>query len=90
MIPVPKRWYLTGATASGKSAVSLALAGKIDAATLMAAGAQMVKIEGGAEMAETTHFLTSRGIPSIENVLQGPFGYFGMIEAKGDPERIQE
>ena len=33
------------------------------AARLMAAGAQMVKLEGGAEMAETVHFLTSRGIP---------------------------
>lgn len=33
--------------------------------TLMAAGAQMVKLEGGAEMAETTRFLTSRGIPGL-------------------------
>jgi 3-methyl-2-oxobutanoate hydroxymethyltransferase len=33
------------------------------AAKLMAAGAQMVKLEGGAEMVETVHFLTSRGIP---------------------------
>ncbi len=33
------------------------------AARLMAAGAQMVKIEGGTEMAETVRFLTSRGIP---------------------------
>jgi 3-methyl-2-oxobutanoate hydroxymethyltransferase len=33
------------------------------AAQLMAAGAHMVKLEGGAEMAETVHFLTSRGIP---------------------------
>jgi 3-methyl-2-oxobutanoate hydroxymethyltransferase len=33
------------------------------AAQLMAAGAQMVKLEGGAEMADTVHFLTSRGIP---------------------------
>ncbi len=32
------------------------------AAQLMAAGAQMVKLEGGAEMVETVHFLTSRGI----------------------------
>ena len=30
--------------------------------------AQMVKIEGGAEMAETTHFLTSRGIPVCAHV----------------------
>ena len=33
------------------------------AAQLMAAGAQMVKMEGGAEMAETVAFLTQRGIP---------------------------
>ena len=34
-----------------------------NAARLMAAGAQMVKIEGGAEMVATTEFLTRRGIP---------------------------
>ncbi len=34
-----------------------------NAARLMAAGAQMVKLEGGAEMAETTAFLALRGIP---------------------------
>jgi len=34
-----------------------------NAAELMAAGAQMVKIEGGAEFAETVHFLTQRGVP---------------------------
>jgi len=34
-----------------------------NAAELMAAGAQMVKLEGGECMAETIHFLTSRGIP---------------------------
>lgn len=33
------------------------------AARLMAAGAQMVKLEGGAQMVETVNFLTSRGIP---------------------------
>ena len=33
------------------------------AAQLMAAGAQMVKLEGGAEMVETVRFLTGRGIP---------------------------
>jgi 3-methyl-2-oxobutanoate hydroxymethyltransferase len=33
------------------------------AAQLMAAGAQMVKLEGGASMAETVRFLTERGIP---------------------------
>ncbi|MBI5438089.1 MAG: 3-methyl-2-oxobutanoate hydroxymethyltransferase [Nitrosomonadales bacterium] len=33
------------------------------AAKLMAAGAQMVKLEGGAAMAETVRFLAGRGIP---------------------------
>ena len=34
-----------------------------NAARLMAAGAQMVKLEGGAVMVDTVAFLTSRGIP---------------------------
>ena len=34
-----------------------------NAAQLMAAGAQMVKIEGGETMAETIAFLTARGVP---------------------------
>ena len=34
-----------------------------NAARLMAAGAQMVKLEGGVEMTETVAFLTQRGIP---------------------------
>ncbi len=38
------------------------------ASQLMAAGAQMVKMEGGIEMAETTHFLTSRGLPVCAHV----------------------
>lgn len=33
------------------------------AAELMAAGAQMVKLEGGMEFAETVRFLTARGVP---------------------------
>lgn len=33
------------------------------AAELMAAGAQMVKLEGGAEFAETVRFLAARGVP---------------------------
>jgi len=39
-----------------------------NAVLLMAAGAQMVKIEGGVGMAETTHFLTTRGIPVCAHV----------------------
>lgn len=34
-----------------------------NAARLMAAGAQMVKVEGGAYMAETVRFLVERGVP---------------------------
>jgi 3-methyl-2-oxobutanoate hydroxymethyltransferase len=33
------------------------------AAALMAAGAQMVKLEGGAELTESVRFLTQRGVP---------------------------
>ena len=39
-----------------------------NAARLMAAGAQMVKLEGGTGMAETTRFLTERGIPVCAHV----------------------
>ncbi len=39
-----------------------------NAVVLMAAGAQMVKVEGGVNMAETTAFLTSRGIPVCAHV----------------------
>lgn len=39
-----------------------------NAAALMAAGAQMVKLEGGAEMAETVEFLVHRGIPVCGHV----------------------
>jgi 3-methyl-2-oxobutanoate hydroxymethyltransferase len=39
-----------------------------NAATLMAAGAQMVKLEGGADFVETTHFLVARGIPVCAHI----------------------
>ena len=39
-----------------------------NAALLMTAGAQMVKIEGGTSMAETTRFLSERGIPVCAHV----------------------
>ena len=39
-----------------------------NAVTLMAAGAQMVKIEGGVDMAATTAFLGARGIPVCAHV----------------------
>jgi 3-methyl-2-oxobutanoate hydroxymethyltransferase len=38
------------------------------AVPLMAAGAQMVKLEGGAFMAETVHFLVERGVPVCAHV----------------------
>jgi len=38
------------------------------AARLMAAGAQMVKLEGGAAMLDTVSFLTSRGIPVCAHI----------------------
>jgi 3-methyl-2-oxobutanoate hydroxymethyltransferase len=39
-----------------------------NAATLMAAGAQMVKIEGGAWLADTVRFLVERGIPVCAHI----------------------
>lgn len=39
-----------------------------NATKLLAAGAQMVKIEGGQIMAETIHFLTQRGIPVCAHI----------------------
>ena len=39
-----------------------------NAAKLMRAGAAMVKMEGGEEMAETTAFLTARGVPVCAHV----------------------
>ena len=39
-----------------------------NAAKFLAAGANMVKIEGGAEMAETVHFLTQRGVPVCAHI----------------------
>jgi 3-methyl-2-oxobutanoate hydroxymethyltransferase len=39
-----------------------------NAVTLMAAGAQMVKLEGGADFVETVHFLVARGIPVCAHI----------------------
>jgi 3-methyl-2-oxobutanoate hydroxymethyltransferase len=39
-----------------------------NAARLMAAGAQMVKMEGGAPMVETTRFVVDRGIPVCSHI----------------------
>jgi 3-methyl-2-oxobutanoate hydroxymethyltransferase len=39
-----------------------------NAVLLMAVGAQMVKLEGGVDLAETTRFLTTRGVPVCAHV----------------------
>ncbi|MBK6402771.1 MAG: 3-methyl-2-oxobutanoate hydroxymethyltransferase [Rhodocyclaceae bacterium] len=39
-----------------------------NAGRLLAAGAEMVKLEGGAVMAETVHFLTERGVPVCAHI----------------------
>jgi 3-methyl-2-oxobutanoate hydroxymethyltransferase len=59
-----------------------------NAARLMAAGAQMVKIEGGRVMLETTRFLVDRGIPVCGHVGLIPqsvhqFGGY-RVQGKGD------
>jgi 3-methyl-2-oxobutanoate hydroxymethyltransferase len=46
------------------------------AATLMAAGAHMVKLEGGAFMAETVHFLVQRGVPVCAHIGLTPQSVF--------------
>jgi len=57
-------------------------------AELMAAGAQMVKLEGGAEFAETVRFLTQRGVPVCGHLGLTPqsvhkFGGY-RVQGKGD------
>ncbi len=58
------------------------------AAQLMVAGAQMVKLEGGAEMVETVHFLTSRGIPVCGHIGLTPQSVHQLggykVQGKGD------
>jgi 3-methyl-2-oxobutanoate hydroxymethyltransferase len=39
-----------------------------NAGRLLAAGAEMVKLEGGAVMAETAHFMTERGVPVCAHI----------------------
>ncbi|HSD38657.1 MAG TPA: 3-methyl-2-oxobutanoate hydroxymethyltransferase [Rhodocyclaceae bacterium] len=46
------------------------------AATLMAAGAHMVKLEGGAYMAETVRFLVERGVPVCAHIGLTPQSVF--------------
>lgn len=58
------------------------------AVQLMEAGAQMVKLEGGAEMVETVHFLTSRGIPVCGHIGLTPQSVHQLggykVQGKGD------
>jgi 3-methyl-2-oxobutanoate hydroxymethyltransferase len=58
------------------------------AVQLMASGAQMVKLEGGAEMADTVQFLTSRGIPVCGHIGLTPQSVHQLggykVQGKGD------
>lgn len=59
-----------------------------NAATLMAAGAHMVKIEGGAHMAETVRFLVERGVPVWAHVGLTPQSVHALggykVQGRGD------
>lgn len=59
-----------------------------NAAKLIQAGAQAVKLEGGAEMAETVKFLTTRGIPVMGHVGLQPqsFNAYGGFKVQGKSE----
>ena len=49
-----------------------------------------LQIGFNARNAVTAADLAAREIPSIENILEGPFGYFGMIEAEGNLDRVRD
>jgi 3-methyl-2-oxobutanoate hydroxymethyltransferase len=59
-----------------------------NAARLMAAGAEMVKLEGGAVMAETVHFLVERGIPVCAHIGLTPQSVHALggyrVQGRGD------
>ena len=61
-----------------------------NAARLLAAGAQMVKMEGGAHMAETTRFVVERGIPVCAHVGLTPQSLHTLggyrVQGRGDEE----
>jgi 3-methyl-2-oxobutanoate hydroxymethyltransferase len=63
------------------------------AAQLMAAGAHMVKLEGGAAMAETISFLTERGIPVCAHIGLTPQSVHQMggyrVQGKSDAKAQQ-
>jgi len=66
------------------------------AVQLMQAGAEMVKLEGGVEMAETIHFLTSRGIPVCAHIGLTPQSVHQLggyrVQGRGDAaaQRLRE
>jgi 3-methyl-2-oxobutanoate hydroxymethyltransferase len=59
-----------------------------NAARLIAAGAQMVKLEGGAHMVETTRFLVDRGVPVCSHIGLTPQSVytFGGFKVQGRGE----
>jgi 3-methyl-2-oxobutanoate hydroxymethyltransferase len=59
---------------------------------MMAAGAHMVKIEGGAHMVETTRFLVDRGIPVCAHIGLTPqsFNTLGGYKVQGRSEEGAE
>ncbi len=63
-----------------------------NAVTLMRAGAQMVKIEGGAWLAETVRFLVERGIPVCAHIgLTPQFVHaFGGFKVQGKTDAAAE
>ncbi|UXY15406.1 3-methyl-2-oxobutanoate hydroxymethyltransferase [Chitiniphilus purpureus] len=63
-----------------------------NAARLMAAGAQMVKLEGGMVMAETVDFLTQRGIPVCQHIGFQPqsVNAYGGFKVQGKSETEAE
>ncbi|HEY6898084.1 MAG TPA: 3-methyl-2-oxobutanoate hydroxymethyltransferase [Rhodocyclaceae bacterium] len=61
-----------------------------NAVRLLAAGAEMVKLEGGAVMAETTHFLVERGIPVCAHIGLTPQSVHALggyrVQGRGEAE----
>jgi 3-methyl-2-oxobutanoate hydroxymethyltransferase len=78
-VTIDQMVYHTRCVAAG------AKAAYINAARLMAAGAPMVKLEGGAWLAPTIEFLVTRGIPVCGHIgLQPQSAYrFGGSKAQG-------
>ena len=62
------------------------------AATLMQAGAHAVKLEGGAPMASTVHFLVERGVPVVGHIGMTPQSVhaFGGFRVQGRTDKAVE